>query len=238
MSDKTKLRLQVAYDAWQLTRINKFVSLEPGGYMAPEFPAQTDDFLDDVAGAPLQEVPPCSVCALGALFLAKVTQRLPADGPLCDTDFLRREDIVCELPFDSVTLDTIETLFERDYIYRTAFTSDEVNELLSSAGDMSGWSPDTTARALFLNLLENEGELKLNRKRPYMGLSGNPDYLTEEAKAVLLKHGIPLHPFSVPSGKLGHGRQHQAQDPGGLRRLATHPPLACSPHQGQLPDSG
>jgi hypothetical protein len=185
----TKLGIQIAYDAWQLTLIPK-INLTPGRYM--NAPIVSDGtFSRSVVDTPLADVSPCEVCALGALFVAQLTKRDKSDLPfLVHGSALDRKDILFALPFAKEDLDTIETLFEGQHMYCTGLDREQADELVSSAEDINeAWTRQELARGLFLNLIENEGSLKLNRKKPFLGLS-REETLTSAARAALSKHDI------------------------------------------------
>lgn len=187
-------KIRIAYDAWQLTMAPQ-IDLVPGRYM--EAPGESDEeYIAAVnilpTSTPKEKLPPCEVCALGALLVAK-TLEYGGDLDLEDSD-LSRSDITENLPFEDNDLDFIESCFERTEGYLDG--DDERRELLADIDELyeSGWEPDDMARALFLNLIENEGKLRLNRKKPGLGLDRR-DTLSDQAREVLVKFNIPcLHP--------------------------------------------
>jgi hypothetical protein len=188
-------KVRIAYDAWQMTLAPQ-ITLAPGKYMqAPDVSdeAYLQAINDLPSSAPMAELPPCEVCALGALLVAK-TLEYGGDGEAQEEGDLNRTDILHNLPFDDDDLDFIEGCFERTARYMGE--DDERQDLLSEVDGLYevGWDADDVARALFLNLIENEGRLKLSRKKDSLGLNrGNT--LTDLAREVLRKFNIPcLHP--------------------------------------------
>jgi hypothetical protein len=142
-------------------------------------------YLYDARLVRLENLPPCEVCALGALLVAHA-RRDPSSVATAT-----RNNIVNLLPFSSEDLDTIETLFEKRWIGGSDLAPKEANELLDKFEGLRLLSDQSLARGLFHNLIENEGVLKLNAKLPSGGL-WIEDTLKDTAKEVLEKYGILL----------------------------------------------
>jgi hypothetical protein len=186
MSEDIKLRIEVAYDAWKLTLLaTPNLTIGRNHYLYTL--GSTRSFLQSAkSGTPLEELTEgCKVCALGALFLAK-TMKHGGDAISSVGRSAMRT-----LPFYAEDLNTIETLFENCYV-RGVGTEQQASELLDKFEHIRGkWDSKELARALFLNLIENEGRLKLNAKLPTAGLDPAPT-LSETALRVLEQHNIPL----------------------------------------------
>jgi hypothetical protein len=183
MEETTKLRVQVAYDAWQLTRVSP-ARFHRGSYVLPGDGRSSQQYLQDASLVRLENVPPCDVCALGALLVAH-TRRTPFHR------VATRANIVDHLPFAEEDLDTIETLFEWRWIGGSDLAPVQVRELLGKFGFLQEVPSDMLARGLFHNLIENEGVLKLNAKLPRGGL-WIEESLKDTAKQVLEKFSIPM----------------------------------------------
>lgn len=188
MSDQTKLRIQVAYDAWKLTYEDN-ICIKQGRYL-DAIGLRDEAYLNRLLQVDQAAMPSCRVCALGALLLSFLKSRPREQGPFqLDEGYLSRGPVLNELPFEKSDLDRMELIFEARELKLLTISQEEGDEAIALGKYLrkDRWAEEEIAKALFLNLIENEGVFRLNRKRPCSGLSTT---MSDAAEAVLKKYDI------------------------------------------------